>query len=141
VLGGALFTVIAYSRVWLHGSLPTQPSRTFTVAGPCTCHRSAINGWRSSCGGIRRSYAHSMKTAVSHPDAVFLAAERQAKRARKSHSQLTAEALAEYLSRHAPEDVTEAMNHVVDQLGIRSCTSSPRCVAARRMAGGWWRSA
>lgn len=57
-----------------------------------------------------------MKTAISLPDAVFLAAERHAKRSRKSRSQLYAEALAEYLSRHAPEEVTEAMNQVVDQL-------------------------
>ena len=57
-----------------------------------------------------------MKTAISLPDAVFHAAERQAKRARKSRSQLYAEALAEYLQRHAPEEVTEAMNRVVDQL-------------------------
>ncbi len=57
-----------------------------------------------------------MKTAISLPDAVFLAAERQAKRVRKSRSQLYAEALAEYLSRHAPEEVTAAMNEVVDRL-------------------------
>ena len=57
-----------------------------------------------------------MKTAISLPDAVFRAAERQAKRSQKSRSQLYAEALAEYLSRHAPEEVTDAMNRVVDQL-------------------------
>lgn len=57
-----------------------------------------------------------MKTAVSIPHAVFLAAERQATRERKSRSQLYAEALSEYLSRHAPEEVTEAMNQVVDRL-------------------------
>ena len=57
-----------------------------------------------------------MKTAISLPDAVFLAAERQAKRAQKSRSQLYADALSEYLSRHAPDEVTEAMNQVVDQL-------------------------
>ena len=51
-----------------------------------------------------------MKTAISIPDAVFMAAERQAQRARKSRSQLYAEAMAEYLSRHSPEEVTEAMN-------------------------------
>ena len=34
----------------------------------------------------------------------------------KSRSQLYAEALAEYLSRHAPDEVTEAMNQAVDQL-------------------------
>jgi metal-responsive CopG/Arc/MetJ family transcriptional regulator len=58
-----------------------------------------------------------MKTAVSLPDDVFLEAERHAKRTRKSRSQLYAEALAEYLARHAPEEVTEDMNAVVAQLG------------------------
>jgi metal-responsive CopG/Arc/MetJ family transcriptional regulator len=57
-----------------------------------------------------------MKTAISLPDAVFRAAERHAKRSRKSRSKLYADALVEYLSRHAPEEVTEAMNRVVDQL-------------------------
>ena len=57
-----------------------------------------------------------MKTAVSLPDSVFRAAERHAHRARKSRSQLYAEALAEYLARHAPDEVTEAMNKVVAQL-------------------------
>ena len=60
-------------------------------------------------------YTHGMKTAISLPDAVFHAAERQAKRTQKSRSQLYAEALAEYLSRHAPDEVTDAMNQVVDQ--------------------------
>jgi metal-responsive CopG/Arc/MetJ family transcriptional regulator len=58
-----------------------------------------------------------MKTAVSLPELVFRAAERHAKRARKSRSQLYAEALSEYLTRHSPEEVTAAMNHVVEQLG------------------------
>lgn len=49
------------------------------------------------------------------PDAVFLAAERRAKRERKSRSQLYADALTEYLNPHAPDEVTDAMNQVVDQ--------------------------
>jgi metal-responsive CopG/Arc/MetJ family transcriptional regulator len=58
-----------------------------------------------------------MKTAVSLPDNVYQEAERYAKRARKSRSQLYAEALSEYLARHAPDEVTDAMNAVIDQLG------------------------
>jgi hypothetical protein len=58
-----------------------------------------------------------MKTAVSLPDDVFRAAERQARRANKSRSQLYADALSEYLARHAPEEVTAAMNDVVEKLG------------------------
>lgn len=57
-----------------------------------------------------------MKTAISLPDTLFHAAERQASRMRKSRSQLYADALAEYLARHAPDEVTEAMNRVVDEL-------------------------
>lgn len=58
-----------------------------------------------------------MKTAISLPDDLFSAAERQAKRANKSRSQLYAEALAEYLARHAPDEVTDATNRVVERLG------------------------
>jgi metal-responsive CopG/Arc/MetJ family transcriptional regulator len=57
-----------------------------------------------------------MKTAISLPDEVFHAAERHARRVQKSRSQLYAEALTEYLARHAPDEVTEAMNQVMDEL-------------------------
>ena len=57
-----------------------------------------------------------MKTAVSIPDEVFRAAEQHARRARTSRSRLYTAALSEYLARHAPDEVTEAMNRVVDQL-------------------------
>jgi len=57
-----------------------------------------------------------MKTAISLPDEVFHAAERHARRVQKSRSQLYAEALTEYLARHAPDEVTETMNQVMDEL-------------------------
>jgi metal-responsive CopG/Arc/MetJ family transcriptional regulator len=58
-----------------------------------------------------------MKTAISLPDDVFQAAERHARRTCKSRSQLYAEALEEYLTRHTPDEITEAMNQVMDQVG------------------------
>jgi metal-responsive CopG/Arc/MetJ family transcriptional regulator len=58
-----------------------------------------------------------MKTAVSLPDRVFREAEAHARRTRKSRSQLYSEALSEYLARHSPDPVTEAMNRVMDELG------------------------
>lgn len=64
----------------------------------------------------RAGYTIGMKTAISLPDSIFRAAEKHAQRAKKSRSQLYAEAIAEYLARHAPDEVTEAMNRVVDQL-------------------------
>lgn len=57
-----------------------------------------------------------MKTAVSVPDKVFREAEAHARRTKKSRSQLYSEALSEYLARHSPDPVTEAMNRVVDEL-------------------------
>lgn len=57
-----------------------------------------------------------MKTAVSIPDDVFLDADRIARRAKKSRSQLYSDALREYIARHEPDEVTEAMNRVVDSL-------------------------
>jgi len=76
-----------------------------------------------------------MKTAVSLPDDVFRSAERFARRARKSRSRLYAEALTEYLARHAPDEVTEDMNRVVEQLG--AAASDPFVAsAARRVAEG-----
>ncbi|MBC8167616.1 MAG: ribbon-helix-helix protein, CopG family [Bryobacteraceae bacterium] len=53
-----------------------------------------------------------MKTAVSIPDDVFEGAERLARRTRKSRSQLFSDALREYVARHSPEEVTEALNRV-----------------------------
>jgi metal-responsive CopG/Arc/MetJ family transcriptional regulator len=58
-----------------------------------------------------------MKTAISLPDEVFRAAEAHARRTKKSRSQLYADAIAEYLARHAPEEVTEAMNKAVAKVG------------------------
>ncbi len=83
------------------------------------------------CRGEDRGYTTGMKTAVSLPNDVFRAAERHARRARKSRSQLYAEALSEYLSRHAPDEVTEAMNHVIDQL--KEPTDPFVTAAARRI--------
>lgn len=57
-----------------------------------------------------------MKTAISVPDELYRAAERHAKRAQKSRSQLYADALTEYLTRHAPDEVTQAMDRVMEQL-------------------------
>ena len=58
-----------------------------------------------------------MKTAVSIPDEIFERAERLAKRARRTRSEVYSSALAEYIARHAPDEVTEAMNLVCEEVG------------------------
>jgi antitoxin MazE6 len=58
-----------------------------------------------------------MKTAVSIPDDIFEKAERLARRMKKSRSQLFSHALMEYVARHAPDHVTEAMDEVCAEIG------------------------
>ncbi len=57
-----------------------------------------------------------MKTAVSIPDDVFARAEALAKRQKLSRSGLFGRALAEYLARHSPDQVTEAMDRLCADL-------------------------
>ena len=54
-----------------------------------------------------------MKTAVSIPDPVFHQAERYARRVKKSRSRIVSDALREYLARHSPDEVTEAMDRAL----------------------------
>jgi predicted transcriptional regulator len=57
-----------------------------------------------------------MKTAVSIPDDIFERAETLAHRAKRSRSEVYSCALGEYVARHAPDSVTEAMNRVLDDV-------------------------
>jgi hypothetical protein len=61
-----------------------------------------------------------MKAAVSIPDDVFAEADRLARQLNTSRSQLYSRALKEFLARHAPDEVTEAMNRVCDEVGAAS---------------------
>jgi metal-responsive CopG/Arc/MetJ family transcriptional regulator len=61
-----------------------------------------------------------LKTAVSIPNDVFQRAERLARRTKESRSQLFSDSGQEYVARHAPEDVTEAMDRVCSELGTPS---------------------
>ncbi len=58
-----------------------------------------------------------MKTVVTIPDAVFERAERFARRAKRSRNQLYSDAVNEYLNRHSGDEITEAMNRVIDTTG------------------------
>lgn len=53
-----------------------------------------------------------MKTAISLPDKLFLEADQLAKKLGISRSQLYANAIAEYLSRHDAEQVMARLNAV-----------------------------
>lgn len=58
-----------------------------------------------------------MKTAVSIPEDIFKGAERLARRTKKSRSRLFSDALTEYVARHAPDEVTDAMNRACAHAG------------------------
>jgi metal-responsive CopG/Arc/MetJ family transcriptional regulator len=53
-----------------------------------------------------------MKTAISIPDDIFREADRLAAELRQSRSQLYSRAVSEYIARHSPERITEALNAV-----------------------------
>jgi metal-responsive CopG/Arc/MetJ family transcriptional regulator len=55
-----------------------------------------------------------MKTGISIPDKIYRDAERLSRRLKKSRSQVYTEAVTEYIARHDPEAVTEAMNRVCE---------------------------
>jgi metal-responsive CopG/Arc/MetJ family transcriptional regulator len=57
-----------------------------------------------------------MKTAVSIPDDVFEKVERFARRAKRSRSEVVSAALREYMARHAPDEVTDAINRAVEEI-------------------------
>ena len=74
-----------------------------------------------------------MKTAVSIPDDIFEGAERLARRTKRSRSRLFSDALREYLARHSPEEITEAVNRACSEIGE---THDPfTTLAARRVLG------
>lgn len=64
-----------------------------------------------------RGYTLGMKTAISVPDEVFESAERLARRERRSRSEVYSAALREYVARHSPDEVTEAIDRVVADVG------------------------
>ena len=57
-----------------------------------------------------------MKISVSVPDDVFEEAERLARRTKLSRSEVYSRALAEYVARHAPDRVTEAMDRALAEI-------------------------
>ena len=61
-------------------------------------------------------YTRGMKTAVSVPDDVFHQIEKIAKRTRRSRSEVFSQALREYVARHAPDEIADALNRVADQV-------------------------
>lgn len=58
-----------------------------------------------------------MKTAVSIPDDVFHRAERLARKMKLSRSRLFSAAVDEYVTRHSDDEIAEAMNAALLEIG------------------------
>ena len=57
-----------------------------------------------------------MKTAVSISEDLFRGANELARKTKRSRSRIFSDALKEYLARHTPDGVTEAMNRACADL-------------------------
>jgi metal-responsive CopG/Arc/MetJ family transcriptional regulator len=94
--------------------------------------------WFAPIAGVQTwGYTLGMKTAISIPDKVFADAERLSHRLKKSRSQVYTEAVAEYIARHEPEAVTEAMNRVCEAIDTRS-EPAISALAKRRLQATEW---
>ena len=68
-----------------------------------------------------------MKTAISVPDDLFAQVDRLARRSHRSRSAVYSAALREYVARHAPDEVTDALDQIVAEIG----EAEPEPFAAR----------
>jgi Ribbon-helix-helix protein, copG family len=82
-------------------------------------------------------YTMGMKIAVSVPQDVFDRAERLARREGRSRSDVYSAAVREYVARHEPDEVVEALDRVVAEVGGRP---DPFVAAAARrtLASSEW---
>ncbi len=79
-----------------------------------------------------------MKTAISIPDDLFEEAEELAERLHKSRSQLFSEAVAEFIARHCPESITEAMDAVCREVETEGSDPFVATAAQRTLERTEW---
>jgi metal-responsive CopG/Arc/MetJ family transcriptional regulator len=74
---------------------------------------------------------------ISIPKDLLRAAERFARRTRRSRTRLLTDALREYLARHAPDKVTESMDQAIKEIGEEK-DEFVSAVARRRLERTEW---
>ena len=83
---------------------------------------------------LGEGYTCGMKTAVSVPDDLFKRVDRLARGSGRSRSEVYAAALREYVSRHAPDEITQRLDSVLANLQDDAPASDGfRQAAARRV--------
>lgn len=78
-----------------------------------------------------------MKLAISIPDKIYQEAEHFAKTAQTTRSGLYTRALVEFMARHAPDRVMEAMDQAVDAVGVEADTFRPEAAKRALRRSGW----
>ncbi len=86
----------------------------------------------------RTSYTPGMKTAVSVPDDLFARVDRLARRSRRSRSEVYSAALREYLARHAPDEVTAALDATLALIGQPDTEAFSARAARRTLESSEW---
>lgn len=79
-----------------------------------------------------------MKTAVSVPNDLFDQVDRLARRSRRSRSDVYSAALREYVARHAPDEITDALDRVVAEAGETGTEPFLAAAAARSLETTEW---
>ena len=74
-----------------------------------------------------------MKTAISLPDELFDQVEVLVRGSRRSRSEVYGQALREYVARHSPDAVTDAIDRVVAAVAEDAEDSAFSDAAARRI--------
>ena len=74
-----------------------------------------------------------MKTTVSIPDDVFDRVERLARGTGRSRSEVYSAALIEYIARHAPDEITDALDRVCEHVGAEAGGDAFVTAAGRRI--------
>ena len=79
-----------------------------------------------------------MKTAVSVPDDLFKQVDRLARKSHRSRSEVYSAALREYVARHQPDEVTAALDRVVNEAGLPAEAAFVARAARRTLADVDW---
>jgi predicted transcriptional regulator len=79
-----------------------------------------------------------MKTAVSVPDELFARVDGLARRWRRSRSEVYSAALREYVARHAPDEIADALDRVVAEAGGTGTEQFSAAAAARTLETSEW---
>lgn len=79
-----------------------------------------------------------MKTAISLPDDLFEPVERLVQCSNRHRSEVYADALREHVARHAPDEITQALDELVAAVDEADTDGFPARAAQRTLSATEW---